>query len=156
MQTIEQIELEKKLEKLAGRYRAIVEDQETMILRYLSDGTITYANDAFCNYTDKSIDLLIGSSLLSLVHEEDRENVADFLESATINKLPTFKGAIRIITSHGETRWLDQTCKPILGKHGEIVEFQVIGRDATTRIKAEEVILGVPEETSSIVEGKCV
>ena len=156
LQTIEQMELEKKLEKLAGRYRAIVEDQETMILRYLSDGTITYANDAFCIYINKSIDLLIGSSLLSLVHEEDRENVADFLESASINKLPTFKGAIRIITSHGETRWIDQTCKPILGKHGDIVEFQVIGRDATTQIKAGDAILGVPEETSRIVEGRCV
>jgi PAS domain S-box-containing protein len=150
------MELEKKLEKLASRYRAIVEDQETMILRYLSDGTITYANDAFCNYIDKSIDLLIGSSLLSLVHEEDLENVADFLESSTINKLPTFKGAVRIITSNGETRWIDHTCKPILGKHGDIVEFQVIGHDATTQIRAGEAILGVPEEASRIVEGKCV
>jgi PAS domain S-box-containing protein len=156
MQTIEQMELEKKLQKLASRYRAIVEDQETMILRYLSDGTITYANDAFCNYIDKSIDLLIGSSLLSLIHEDDRERAADFLESVTANKLPIFKGAVRIITSQGETRWLEQTSKPILGKHGEIVEFQVIGRDATTQIETGEAILGVPGETSSIVEGGCV
>jgi PAS domain S-box-containing protein len=127
-----------------------------MILRYLSDGTITYANDAFCNYIDKSIDLLIGSSLLSLIHEDDRERAADFLESVTANKLPIFKGAVRIITSQGETRWLEQTSKPILGKHGEIVEFQVIGRDATTQIETGEAILGVPGETSSIVEGGCV
>ena len=156
VQTIEQMALEKKLEKLAGRYRAIVEDQETMVLRYLTDGTITYANDAICNYIDRSIDLLIGSSLLSLIHEDDREKAADFLEPVPTNKLPIFKGAVRMITSQGEIRWLEQTSKPILGKHGDIVEFQVIGRDATTQIKAVEVILGVPEETLRIVEGKCV
>jgi len=153
MQTIEQMKLEKKLEKLAGRYRAMVDDRETMILRYLSDGTITYANDAFCNYIDRSIDLLIGSSLLSLIHGEDREKAVNFLESVTTNKLLTFNGTVRIITTHDEIRWLEQTCKPILGKHGDIVEFQVIGRDATAQIKTREAIQGVPEETSWIAEG---
>jgi len=155
-QTIEQMELEKRLEKLTSRYRAIVEDQETMIYRFLSDGTLTYVNDAFCNHIDKSMDQLIGSSLLSLMHEEDRAKAADFLDSVSIDKLPIFKGMTRMVTSHGELRWLQETRKPILGKHCYMVEFQAIGRDATAQIRDEGEILGVLEETPRIREGKCV
>jgi two-component system cell cycle sensor histidine kinase/response regulator CckA len=38
----------------AARYRAVVESQSELICRYLPDGTITFANGAYCRYFSKT------------------------------------------------------------------------------------------------------
>ena len=45
---------EEKLQNSEKRYRAVVEDMPAMICRFLPDGTLTFANRAYCNYFNKT------------------------------------------------------------------------------------------------------
>ncbi len=54
-----------ELLKSEERYRAIVEDQTELICRFLPDGTLTFANSAYCRYFSKNIEDLIGHKFLS-------------------------------------------------------------------------------------------
>ncbi|MEB3192427.1 MAG: DUF4118 domain-containing protein [Snowella sp.] len=91
-QKIEQIsqkELEQKelLLKQAlasdSRHREILEDQTELIVRYLSDSTIVFVNEAYCRYFGKKREELIGKSYAPIVFEADLEMVNEQVKSIT-------------------------------------------------------------------------
>ena len=72
----ERKQAEALLRQRKARYRAVVEDQEEMICRFLPDSTLTFVNDAYFRYFGKSKDELLGKEFLPLITDEDREMVA--------------------------------------------------------------------------------
>ena len=66
----------KQLIKSEAKYRAIVEDQTELILRYLPDGTLTFVNEAYCKHIGKTKNELIGSPFQTpLIPEEDQKMI---------------------------------------------------------------------------------
>ena len=47
-------EIEQRLVENERRYRAIVEDQTELICRYLPSGALTFVNEAYCRYFNKT------------------------------------------------------------------------------------------------------
>ncbi|HEY3425250.1 MAG TPA: PAS domain S-box protein, partial [Negativicutes bacterium] len=68
-----QKQVEQQLKESEARYRGVVEDQVELIRRFLPDGTLTFVNGAFCRYFDKTMEELLGQSIMTLIPEEDHE-----------------------------------------------------------------------------------
>ncbi|KAF0164165.1 MAG: hypothetical protein FD157_2530 [Rhodocyclaceae bacterium] len=75
-----------------------------------------------------------------IVHPDDRERVQAHLNS--IHGIPTGPDVeeldFRIVTRHGEVRWIAHACRQVLGDNGEYLGRRASNRDITERKRAEE------------------
>ena len=122
-----------------ARYRAVVEDQTELVCRSLPDGTLTFANEAYCRCFDRRNDELVGHRFLPLIPHEDRLKVKEHIASLT-RENPVATHEHRVVLPDGETRWFRWTNHAICEPGGAIVEIQGTGRDITERKRARERI----------------
>ncbi len=126
---------EKALRESEERYRAIVEDQTELITRFQPDGTLTFVNEAYCRYYGQTREELIGNRYEPLIFEEDREAIAQLLNSLSLeNPMATIEH--RVIVA-GEIRWMQWINRAIFDEQGRFVEYQSVGRDISDRRQAE-------------------
>jgi PAS domain S-box-containing protein len=133
----ERREVEEALWASEARYRAVVESQTELICRYLPDGTITFANGAYCRYFDKTPGELVGQTLPQAVPEENREQVTRHFASFS-PETPIQTHVHRVIRPDGEIRWQRWTDRGIFDDHSDLVEIQGVGQDITDQKKAEK------------------
>ena len=131
-------DIELALQQSEARYRAIVEDQTELISRFLPDTTVTFVNHAYCRYFSIQYDDIIGHSYLPLVHPDDRETVAQLIQSLSISN-PTVTSENRVV-ANGEEFWMQWANRALFDQHGKIIEIQAVGRDITT-LKETEIAL---------------
>ncbi len=128
------------LAKSEERYRTVVEDQTELICRFLPRGELTFVNEAYCRYFDKTREELLGHRFMPLIPEEDREEVESFFASLG-PETPVGTHEHRIIAPNGEIRWQQWTNRTICDGQGNIVELQAVGRDITERKRLEGELL---------------
>ena len=128
---------EETLRRSEELFRAIVEDQTEMIVRWKPDGTRTFVNQAYCHVFGKPADELIGSSFYPSVVEEYRESIREKIRSLTPDK-PLATEIHESVSADGEIRWQEWTDRGIFDDQGNLVELQSTGRDITERRRAEE------------------
>jgi len=129
----EQKRAEQQLEESEARYRAIVEDQDELICRFLPDFTVTYANPACMRFLCAAPEELAGSSFLQPIADADRDTIEGGIRSLS-HELPKISLNLRIAPAGekaGEPRWLGLTAHGIFDEAGRLVEVQVSGRDVT-------------------------
>ena len=119
------------------RYRAVVEDQTELICRYLSDGTLTFVNGAYCRHFGKEPDELVGRSFMPLIPEEDRQLVRKGIAALSAEN-PVQSHEHEVILPDGRIGWQHWTNHAIFDDQGRVTEYQGIGRDITHRKRAEE------------------
>jgi len=85
------------------RYRTISEDMPVLICRFLPGGEITYVNEAYCKYFQKTFEELVGSPFLLLIPEEHRETVMSNISALTV-EAPTHSHEHEVIAPGGEIR----------------------------------------------------
>jgi PAS domain S-box-containing protein len=129
----------RRLRKAEERYRSIVEDQTELVCRFLPDGTLTFVNEAYCRYFGKKSDELVGSSFMSVIPEDDRAKVKEQIFSLSIES-PVETHENRVIKANGEICWQQWTNRAIFNEHGNIVEYQSVGRDITERKQIEQAL----------------
>ena len=120
-----------------ARYRDIVETQTDLVSRYLPDMTLTFVNEAYCRFFNRTRGELIGSSLLELIPEPSRAVATDFVASLVANPR-TEVIEHEVLLPDGTTGWQHWVDHVILGPDGRVTELQGIGRDITDRKRAEE------------------
>lgn len=121
------------------RYRSVVESQTELICRYLPNGTITLANEAYCRYFGKELRDVLGRSMVQTIPEEDREAVIRHF-AAFSPEVPTLSHEHRVIWEDGEVRWQQWTDTAFFDEQGNVTEFQAVGQDVTERKRAEKRI----------------
>jgi PAS domain S-box-containing protein len=121
--------------KSEARYRAIVEDQTELIVRFQPDGTLNYVNEAYCRYFGLNQHEIIGKTYQPVVFEADRERVAQLVQSITVNN-PVVTIENRVIAK-GVVRWTQWTNRALLDEGDRFVEFQAVGRDITEQKQVE-------------------
>jgi PAS domain S-box-containing protein len=140
----ERKQVEEALRQSEARYRAIVEDQTELICRFKPDGTLTFANDAYCRYFNKERSDLIGQKFLPTMPSQDRELISqNFRSLSQGHPINTYEH--RIILPSGEIRWQQWSDRAVFDEHGNFIECQAVGRDIT-KLKQAEADIGMALE----------
>ena len=119
-------------------HREIIEDQTELIVRYLSDSTVIFVNEAFCRYFGQKKEELIGKSYAPIVFEADLEAVNQQVQSITPeNPLVTITNRVFV---NSEVRWTQWNNRLLNSTNDGRWELQAVGRDITPLKQAEEAL----------------
>ena len=135
-----QKKVEDALQKSEERYRAIVESQAELIYRQLPDGTITFANDAYCRSIGIPPGDLTGRRYAPAVPADDQARIQQSLRSLTPAH-PASTVEHRVVMPDGRIRWQQWTHTAFFDEDGAVVEYQSVGRDTSDARMAEEALL---------------
>ncbi len=127
---------EDSLRESEARYRAIVESQVDLVSRYLPDTTLTFVNDAYCEFFGKTREELIGQSYLFMIAPDFREVVRKETENFPNDPVP-ISGEYVNIRHDGAERWIQWVVQGIRDKDDRVVELQAVGHDIN-RLKTAE------------------
>ncbi len=128
---------EHALQETEERYRQVVEAQTDLICRYLPDTTLTFVNDAYCRYFERTREELVGKRFVDFIPEAERDAAVQHLQSLLANPR-TESNTHRVVRPDGTfgwQQWVDHVIVDATGK-GQ-VEIQGIGRDITQLRLAE-------------------
>ncbi len=130
---------EEALKESEKRYRAVIEDQTELICRYGPDGTLTFVNNAYCQYFEKSRKELIGQNIFSLVPEETRNHMQQYMKTFTpADNIKTYEHETTLPDGKAWQRW---NSRAFFDSEGNLIEFQDVGRDITGyKIMEEELV----------------
>jgi two-component system cell cycle response regulator len=134
---IERQQMLAQLRTSEARYRTIVEDRAELICRFLADGTITFANAAYCHYFGKSSQEIVGEQFFPQIPEGDWYEVRDHFAAISPNT-PSRTIEHRVILPNGEVRWQQWIDRGIFDDRGNILEYQSVGRDITDLKQSQE------------------
>jgi two-component system, NtrC family, response regulator AtoC len=148
----ERKQAEQALKESEERYRAVIQDQTELICRLSPDWTFTFVNEAFCRYFGLHSDELIGHRLESLVSDELRGEVDNYLASLN-ERNPVSTYEIQVPDRHQERRWLRWTGRILLGDEGHPTGFQFVGQDITDQKRAEQAVRQSEKRFRAIFEG---
>jgi PAS domain S-box-containing protein len=132
-------ELEKSLRQSEADYRGIVEDQTELICRINLQGKISFINGAFSKYTGDPAERILGKDYLFWFIPEDVTVIKDQISRLTPNH-PIETGEYRQMTSGGDIRWFSWTIRAIYNQAGELIHYQLVGRETTDYRRAMEAL----------------
>ncbi len=96
----------RKLQKQSEeRYRAVVESQTELIVRFLPDGTHLFMNEPYCRYFNIDRARTTGNRFRPKVFDEDRKKMAFYFNSFSLND-PVSTIERRITLADGSVRWV--------------------------------------------------
>lgn len=127
-------------------YREIVDGQSEPVCRFLPDGHLTFANNAFVQAFSSGIQ---PRNFYDLSPQSERARIRLSLGGLT-RKSPTGSFENRVTGQNGRLRWFQWNVRTIFGPDGDPAEHQAVGRDITTRKIAEEALLQVTSEKESL------
>jgi PAS domain S-box-containing protein len=130
---------EQALQASEERYRALVESQAEMLCRFRPDGTILYANPAYAQTLDTTLETLLKSNFWDFVPESERAVVRSMLGQLT-PQAPEIRIENRFNAADGE-RWILWTNHALaFDESGRVTEAQSTGIDITERKRTEEAL----------------
>ena len=125
------------LEESEGRYRAIVDDQPDLVCRRAPDLTLIYINKAYCDAARRSADDLLGKRLFPFTLTSLSLETEAVYQQITLEN-PIIEFETKDVTSNGLNRWLQWYVRGHFSAHGELLEYNAIGRDITQLKRCEE------------------
>jgi len=129
---IERKRAEKALHESEERYRSVVEDQTEFICRFTPAGILTFVNDAYCRYFGLDKGKCIGIPHSVILPHEDARLVRKHLASLSLeNPVGIIKHRIQM--PDGKIMWQRWTDRAIFNNEGQVIEYQSVGRDITTK-----------------------
>ncbi|MDP2855151.1 MAG: PAS domain S-box protein [Smithellaceae bacterium] len=139
-------ELKKSAEALKEserKYRELVENANSIILRWNPSGEIAFMNEfgqKFFGYTEKEI---IGRHLVGTIVPEKKNTGRDLrplVDGIVANPKDFEQNINENMRRNGERVWISWTNKAVLDRNGQVLEVLSIGSDITERRQAEEMI----------------
>ncbi len=118
------------------QYKLLMENQTDMIVKMLPNGQLTFASPSFCDTFGQSQELLRNRFLTELFPEDNREKIAQHIESV---QEPPFAGYFETLaeTTRGE-RWQAWLNTGVVDEQGAVNSVVAVGRDITERKEMEE------------------
>jgi len=142
-------EAEKALRRSEAKYRELVQNANSMIVRFDTHGRFTFFNEyaqEFFGYSEKEIlGRKITETLLPEVDSEGRgisERLKDFFTQPDKYKNIALENVLR----NGERVVVAWTNRPIRGAEGKVIEFLSVGVDMTERRRARQMIQTLTHE----------
>ncbi|MHB0876911.1 MAG: hybrid sensor histidine kinase/response regulator [Anaerolineae bacterium] len=147
----DRVAAEAALERSEQSYRAIVEDQVELVARYLPDGTITFANGAFCRAVGLPREEVIGTTRWPVEPPEDH-GVAWVGPDWFCPERSIRQSEHRVVIADGSVRWQQWSDRAFFDEAGNVVELQSVGRDITERVRAEQAVRESEERYRMLAE----
>jgi len=119
-------------------YRAVVEDQTDMISRFRADGTVTFANEAFCRFHGVSSEELIGKKTPMLTGSASQEHMLRIASFSPQKPEATYD--YPIMSPSGSALWHQCILRQLVDESGQTFEYQSVEQDITQRKRAEEAL----------------
>ncbi|MGE4403777.1 MAG: PAS domain S-box protein [Desulfobulbus sp.] len=147
---------EKELRESEARYRELVENANSIILRRDKVGRITFFNEfaqRFFGYEAKEV---IGKSVVgTIVPETDStgKNLRAMIADIGLRPDHYVTNENENMRRDGTRSWISWTNKPICNMAGEVIEILCIGNDITDRKQAEEALQRAHERLEFVIEG---
>jgi PAS domain S-box-containing protein len=120
-----------------ARFRSIVDDQLDLVCRYDTNLNLTFVNAAYSKNHATAPDQLIGTNVLDLIPQEDRERALRHVSKLTPQN-PIAISEHQTLMPDGTRRWFQWTDRALLDENGRIVEYQGVGRDISERRRISE------------------
>ncbi len=140
----ERKEFEKRLSVSEKHYRELVENVNSVVLRWKPDGTITFINEYGAWFFEFNRENLIGRNVLdTIVPKTDAEgkDLYAMIEDIVANPSSYIYNENENITSSGRRVFVLWRNKPIFEEGGGLVEILSIGSDITDRKRMERELV---------------
>jgi PAS domain S-box-containing protein len=139
------------LEESERRFRSIVEDQTEMICRIDRDLRVTFCNQAQARFCGLEPDQLLGSCFLDPFPPGLRQSFEASLRDLTPEN-SIFRCEHERISGNGEIEWFGWTSRALFDEAGALLDYQSVGRDITTRKRADQALRESELRFRAIVE----
>jgi PAS domain S-box-containing protein len=131
------------LKESEKKYRELVENANSIILRINDSGIITFFNEFAVNFFGFSEQEILGKNIIgSIIPSPDTpdkiasDEISEFLRPAD----STAFHEIECIRKNKENAWIAWTNKAIFDAKGDLIEFLVVGMDITQRRQVENAL----------------
>ena len=118
------------------RYRLLVENQTDMIVKFDTDGHLTFVSQSYCKAFGKSEDELLGKKFIPLIHDEDKEVVGKALDK--VHRPPYIAHVEQRAMTKDGWRWQAWLNTAVLNEKNEVEATVAVGRDINKQKQVEE------------------
>ncbi|MCP4108003.1 MAG: response regulator [Desulfobacteraceae bacterium] len=139
---------EEKLLDSEKKYREIVMNANSIIMRATPQWNVTFLNDFAQRFFGYSKDEILGKNIAGMIVPETEStgrNLMAMLEDITLNPEKYHYHENENICKNGNRVWVAWSNKAIKDKHGSTVELLCIGNDITDKKKNEQALKKVNE-----------
>lgn len=148
-------EAEDALKNSENLYRELVENANSIILRFDKQGRVRFINQFAQDYFGFSENEIIGEHLLGTIVPEREYSGRDL--NLMINDIIQHPERYKSnenenMKKNGERVWVAWTNRPIFNEKGECVEILSVGNDVTERKQAEDVLRESEEKYRLVTE----
>ncbi|EQB39120.1 hypothetical protein M947_08135 [Sulfurimonas hongkongensis] len=151
------IKREKRLQeandKLEKKLKNILLDFDKNVIASTTDidGNIVYASELFCKLSGYKKEELIGKSHKLIKHNDmPKAMYKEMLKTTNAGK--TWRGEIKNSTKDGGFYWVDAIVSPVLNEYGEIIEYNSIRQDITSKKELESLNESLKEKIEQAIK----
>jgi PAS domain S-box-containing protein len=138
-------EVSQSLAESEKRYRSLAEDMPILISTCLPDGSLLYANPAYCRWFGMELQEILGRSFLDFLPCGDQMKIRETL-SALSPERPSFIMEEQVCGPDGTLKWQRWINRGFFDPSGKLQFLQAVGEDITERKTAEEEIRAARDE----------
>jgi PAS domain S-box-containing protein len=128
---------DEELRRSELRYRAVVEDQNEFIVRWLPDGTRTFVNQSYCRFCSLDAGQMLAINQFSVFDDKDAAELRVALTGLS-SYAPSLTVLHTAIRKDGRERKLRWSHRALFGEDGVMRELQSVARDITEQVEAEQ------------------
>ena len=142
---------EEALRKSEKELRDVIDTIPAIVWSTLPDGSNTYVNKRYVEYTGSSPEQVAGSGWEALIHPDDLErHAAKWMEAVATGK--PHESEVRSRRSDGQYRWQLDRGLPLRDEDGNIVKWYGVTTDIEERKRSEDKIREQEAELRQILD----
>ncbi len=142
-------QVEEALRESERKYRELVEQANSIILRWTSSGEITFLNEFGQRFFGFSSEEILGRHVIGTIvptEETDGRDLQQLMERICADPKAFEQNVNENMRRNGERVWISWTNRVVLDSRGQVAEILSVGTDITERRRAEEEIRRLHED----------
>ena len=129
-----------KMQESEKKYRELVENANSIIMRINVEGDITFFNEYAQRFFGYTTDQILGENVTNIFYPTEgpaRNHFIRLIKDLTQFPEKTIFNESKSTLKNGETVWTAWTYKPVFDEQDKIIEILCIGNDITEQKRAE-------------------